>query len=441
MKNYAAVKCLLCYAAYSSMRLAFSLIAFFCACCLTWAQSPMTLEDCIRLAQSAPSNITVARLQREITRLGVTQAKANFLPGVGIDGQYIYNSPLSPHAGEFSFVAFNAVHEYQTFFVTNLELDTAGRLRALLARARADQAIASANLQIAQRDLRRLVSTAFYRLLLARHLVEVGRETLADAQQFEARTKVLLAGGEVAQADVIKASGSVAFLQQALSAAEMEGELANHDLASFWTENITAPLAVEDTLGSVPAAPPESQPVEAKPFLKRPEFLVLDAQRLGFLADRRRARANLLPQLNASYEYGVDTSVYSWNNRGYAAMVRLHIPVFDWFQTRNAMRQFRFQTDQVETDRQMAERTFARDYQDALARVRKTYEQIAITQNQVQLSEQNSKLAQIRYIGGEGLALDVVAAQSQLAQARNNYFVTLANHLNAKAELEVAAGR
>ena len=39
------------------------------------------------------------------------------------------------------------------------------------------------------------------------------------------------------------------------------------------------------------------------------------------------------------------------------------------------------------------------------------------------------------------LSVDVVVAQNQLVQARSNYYVTIANYLNAKLDLEVAAAR
>ena len=89
----------------------------------------------------------------------------------------------------------------------------------------------------------------------------------------------------------------------------------------------------------------------------------------------------------------------------------------------------------------MAERTFSRDYRDALARVEKVYAQIAQTETQVKLSEDNLRLSRVRYEGGEGTALDVVTAQTQLAQARSNYYAARANYLNARADLEVASGR
>ena len=89
----------------------------------------------------------------------------------------------------------------------------------------------------------------------------------------------------------------------------------------------------------------------------------------------------------------------------------------------------------------IGERTFSRDYRDALARVEQVYRQIAITQEQVNASDENLRLARLRYEGGEGSALDVVAAQSQAAQARTNFYTARANYMNARADLEVAAGR
>ena len=69
------------------------------------------------------------------------------------------------------------------------------------------------------------------------------------------------------------------------------------------------------------------------------------------------------------------------------------------------------------------------------------YGQLKLTDEQVLLSNENLRLSRVRYQGGEGLALDVVAAQTQLAQARANQYTAKANYSNARADLEVAAGR
>lgn len=408
--------------------------------CAAQSPSPLTLEDCVQRAIDAPSSVVAARQQILVAKYGITAARAGLLPQLAIANAFNYNSPLPHDSGAQSFIALNGIREYSTLGTVNLNIDTSGRTRAALARARADLAAAGANLEISRRDLRRLVATAYYHLLLARRLLKITRDALTEAQNFEARTRVLYAGGEVAQADVVKASSDVAFQQQNANNAELEAQIANHELASFWTTDVSAPLDIVDTLDSAPTLA-DAPAANAQPYLRRFEFNLYDAQRTGLLADARRARGDLLPQLNFTWQYGLDSTRLTARDRGYAAFVRLDIPVFDWFRARSTVQQFRLQAEQVDTARQEAERNFSRDYQDALSRVERLRSQLDLTERQVQLSTDNLRLARVRYEGGEGLALDVVAAQNQLAQARANLVNARAAYLNARADLEVAAGR
>ncbi|HZT69365.1 MAG TPA: TolC family protein [Terriglobia bacterium] len=402
---------------------------------------PLTVDDCVRLAQAAQSSVTVARQQAEIARYGITAARAGFLPQSAVNTAFTYNSPLPRNREEFSFVSANGVREYVGLGAVNLDVDTSGRLRAQLARARADADVAAANILLSQRDLKRAVTAAFYRLLLARHMVQVTEDSLKEAQAFEDRANKLFQGQEVARADVVKAHAETQFLQQSLNAAQLEARMANHDLASFWTVDVEGELSLADPLEQPPPTPEPTTPPTARPFVNRFEFRLYDAQRRGFLADARRARADRLPQLSFLYEYGLDSNRVAWSDRGYAFSANLRIPVFDWFRARSAQRQFQLQANQIQTQSNIAERTFSRDYRDALARVELIYGQIAITQEQVAASQENLRLARVRYEGGEGTALDVVAAQSQVTQARTNFYTAKANYLNARAELEVTAGR
>jgi outer membrane protein TolC len=131
----------------------------------------LTLADCIRLAEGAPSQVSLARQDRDIANREITQARAGFLPSTQINSGYIYNSPGTGGSG--SFIALNGPHEYVTQATIAQELDTSGRLRADLQKARAVEGTATASVGIAQRDVKRAVTTAYYRLLLTRRLVKV----------------------------------------------------------------------------------------------------------------------------------------------------------------------------------------------------------------------------------------------------------------------------
>lgn len=406
---------------------------------------PLTLEDCVRLAESAPNAIGLAQQERDIADRGVTQARTGFLPQAEILSGFVYNSPHLDDRSTFSFAPLNGIRQYTALGVITQELDTSGRLRAELQRARANQQFARVSVEIARRDLRRAVAIAYYRLLLTRHLVSVITDALKESRDFEARSQLLFEHGESARADVVKASAQAAFLQQALSSAELEAKLANQELAAFWTKDVDDSLAVSDVL-EAPLPTPESDTATTSvnnptPYLKRLEFSLFDSERRGFEADTKIARSALLPQFNFVYQYGIDSTTLRFRERGQAAYFNLRIPVFDWFRARSQTEQSKLRAAQVETNRAISERQFSREYRNALARVQQLFAQIALTKEQVRLAEEDLRLSRVRYEGGEGASLDVVTAQNQLAQARNNYFTSVANYLNARTDLEVASGK
>lgn len=408
----------------------------------------LTLEECMRRALEAPSAVTISQQERRIADVGATAARASFLPQLQVNNGFTYNSPSrAPSATSFntagggagSFAALNGVHEYQSLAGTAWEIDTSGRLRSALERSRADQEISTANLLIIQQDLKRAVSEAFFHVLLARRLVGANRDVLEEAESFADRVRAMFRAGEVAQADVVKAEAQVAFLAQNLRSAELDAQVANADLASFWTVDVSTELQLTDTLES--PIPPEAVQQQSSPFFARPEFRLFDAERKGFEADYRHQRSFLYPQLTFNFEYGLDSNRFSLRDRGQAAFFNFNVPVFDWFRNRDLAQEFKLQAQAVATKKEVSTREFSREYQTALARVRMIFEQIELTQAQVRSSEENLKLSRIRYEGGEGPALDVVAAQTQLAQARTNYYTTLANYAAARVELEVASGK
>ena len=418
---------------------ALCLVCLLCLSGVVGAQpgpAPLTLADCIRLANSVPSSVTVARLEARVAALGITIARSAFLPHANLTGGGVYNSPRSDRQ---AFVSFNGSREYITMSSVGAEIDTSGRLRAAYARAKIDRDVAEAGTRLSERDLRRLVTLAFYRVLVARRIADAAGLSLDEARSFETRVRALFGGGEAAQADVVKAAAQVAAFDQLKQAADLDARLANQDLASFWTADVDAPLVLEDALTQVASEAPAPETPAA--FLRRTEFRIFDLQRQGFRLDAQRERRALLPQVFLGYQYGIDASRYTWSERGKAVTATLNVPIFDWFRARSLAQQFVARAQQVEANRALTERTFSRDYEAAKARSRSVFAQLTTAEAQVKLFEENLKLARVRYEGGEGPSLDVVFAQTQLQQARANYFNTLFLYTNARADLEVAAGR
>lgn len=405
--------------------------------------TPLTLDDCVRMAVAAPSPLTVARLEQDIAEEGQTVARAGFLPQGTLNADHIYNSPVAGDSRTPSFIPSNAVREFAALATVVQSVDTSGRVRAEYARARANRDIAGGSLAIAERDLRRAVAAAYYQLSLSRKIVEVLEATVGEAADFEDRTMLLVQAGEAARADVVKATAQRARFRRELSAASLDAEVANQTLAAFWTEDVTRPLEIVDVLDDAIPAPPVPAATGVPGYLARPEFRLFDAERRGFLADARRARAGLLPELQLAFQWGVDQSIPGWSfrDRGYAAFASLDFTLFDWSRSTSQIRQAEARADQVEAARAATARQFSMEYQTALARVRDIYEQISLARIQTTASEEDLRLSRVRYEGGEGPALEVVNAQGQVADARSGYYAAVAGYLDALRALEVASGR
>src|SRR5437588_6420579 len=127
----------------------------------TQETNQVTLDEALRLANAQASIYQSAVLNERIASEDVTQARAAFLPKVSAPLSYIYTSPaLGLPPGEPrapSYIANNAISEYEALVNVSGDLDVAGKLRATLAKNRALLAAAHAGTDVAKRALAQAV--------------------------------------------------------------------------------------------------------------------------------------------------------------------------------------------------------------------------------------------------------------------------------------------
>ena len=92
--------------------------SLFCATA-SFAQSgnqPLTLEECVRKAMAAPSTLSIARLDVQISDRDQQIARAGFLPQAGATFGTVYTSPSIANPQTFAFIPANAIREYIVSF-------------------------------------------------------------------------------------------------------------------------------------------------------------------------------------------------------------------------------------------------------------------------------------------------------------------------------------
>src|SRR5438132_973368 len=241
----------------------------------TQVSSPLTLDEALRLANAQASSFQQATLNERIAAEDVRQAQAAFLPKVSAPLNYIYTTPLigskpgTPR--EQSFIANNAISEYQAFVNVAGDIDIAGKLRATLAKNRALLEAAHAGTDVARRALVQAVIEAYYGLALAAAQRSSAEQNLAAALEFERITSLLVSGGEVAPVDLTRAQ-----LQTLERRDEFERALANEVVAAGSLRilvgyDFTRPISTADLMMGVPVDPGLQQ-FRPEDISRRPEF-------------------------------------------------------------------------------------------------------------------------------------------------------------------------
>jgi outer membrane protein TolC len=410
--------------------------------------NPLTLEEALRLENVQSSSFQVAALNERIAAEDVKQAQAAFLPKVSAPLSYIYTSPalgLPPGTPRTqSFIANNAISEYQAFVNVAGDLDVAGRLRATLARNRALLEAAHAGTEVARRALVQAVVEAYYGLALATAQRRAAELNLAAAEEFERITSLLLSGGEVASVDLTRAQLQTIARRDELERARANEAVAAGSLRVLVGYDFSKPIGTTDLALATPIDA-EYRQFKVGDISRRPEFTQFEGQLRAARQEVRIARADRLPQLSYSMNGGFDTdslrSPRLKEHSGVSAAFSLSIPIFDWGASRSRERQARLRGQIVENERAQALRGFTQQFYAAQAQVSSAAVRIRLAAEGVRQAQSNLDASIARYRAGEAQIIEVTDALTTLSAQRSALYQALFDYQTALARLRQATGQ
>jgi len=379
-------------------------------------------------------------------------ARSALLPSVEYHNQYLYTQPAVGPSGAGvgspatssnpRFIANNAVHEYMSQGQVN---ETIGvqQINAL-GHASAALAVATAELEVAQRGLVASVAGLFYAASADSRKVSVAERAANEAASLTTLTQQRETAREVAHADVVKAQLQQQQRDRDLADAKLEAEKARLDLAVLLFPDPRTPytLVVPDAPPSVPAR----ADVEAALARHNPELA--SALASTHLADLNvfAARAAYLPDLALNYTYGIDAAQFAAkgidgsHNLGYSASVTLDIPVWDWFATRDRVRQSEISRDTARTELSNTQRKLVaaldEDYAEAVA----AHDQLDSLNLSVTTAAEGLRLMRLSYTAGETPILEVVDAENSLTAAELAREDGIVRYQTALANLQLLTG-
>jgi outer membrane protein TolC len=391
----------------------------------------ITLQDAIERARANDPQYRSALTDLGVAREDRVQARAELLPTVTYNNSFIYTEgtgqpaacALTSTCPANRFIANNGVHEY----VSQANLHQSVSLGGMAGYRRSVAALAQARAkaEIAARGLVVTVTQAYYGLVVAQRKYATAQRAASEANRFLKISQKLENGGEVARADVVKASIQAQQQQRDLQEAQLDMQRSRLDLAVLlfpgWNEN----FSVVDDL-QTPEPLPAFPEVEVAAKKNNPQLQAALAALAVANHQVTAAWGGLLPNLGVDYFYGIDSNQFAIRtdgvrNVGYSAVASLQIPIFNWGADRSKLKQAEMRRDQSRIE-------LSHEQRQLLSHLRQFYEEASTARSEMDLlassaemAAESLRLTNLRYQSGESTVLEIVDAQNTLTQARNAY--------------------
>ncbi|MBV9241377.1 MAG: TolC family protein [Acidobacteria bacterium] len=410
------------------------------------ATTATSLNAAIDKAIQQASAFKTSSLNESIATEDVNQARAAFLPKVTAPLDFIYTSPSlgATRPRPPSFIAANAVTEFQALLTAAGEIDTSGKLKATLRKDLALVESARAGTQVARLDLIQAVTDAYYTLALSAAKRRGAETNLQTALDFEHNVQINLDAGEVAPIDLVRARLQTSAREDELAQALTEEAVNGGALRILVGLDLAAPINVDDLLIQLPVDN-EIERYTDTAIATRPELQQIEADRRAAEADIALARSERKPQLTYSLSTGFDSdSLFPRplrDHSGIQATVGFTIPIFDWGVSRSKERQARFKVQQQDNARAIALRQFAQAFYAARTQALFARDRVRRLAASIRDAETNVTTSTARYRAGEAPISEVVDAENLLVTTRQAYYQALYDYQTAKARLARASGQ
>jgi outer membrane protein TolC len=280
------------------------------------------------------------------------------------------------------------------------------------------------------------------------YLLVIADQTQIDSVQAQVATaKISLdqavdahQAGTAPLLDELRARVDYQSLQQQLIAAQNSLEKDKLSLARV----IGLPLAQSfNVADKAPYAPYDQLDVDAlmqQAKTNRKDLAALVEQTAAASEQRKAATAARFPVVAASADYGDIGTTLAHSHGTVDATGSLSVPVFDELALRGQAQMAQAQLDTAQAQLSDKQAQIEADVRDALLDIASAQQQVEVARSSVDLANEALNEAQQRYANGISDNLPVSQAQQSVAQADEQYVVSLYRHNVAKLSLARALG-
>lgn len=395
------------------------------------APQEITLDDSVKLALQNNPTVKMAMQDKETARYGVKIAEGGLLPSIG------YKHTSSRGNTSLS-SAVNSTFDNK--FSMNWNVYTFGQQEGAIGAARATSQATDLGVAKAMQQIKLDATNGYYGILQARNMLQVSQESVDQLTAHLKNVQAQYGVGTVAKSDVLRSEVELANAQQSLIKAQNSYDLAVSSLNNV----IGLPLGTELTVKEELQYAAYDKTLDGcidYALQNRPEVLQ-EAFKVKAAKETKRSKdAGHLPVIAlvgsqdwTSHDFpGSDNSNWmigatlSWNafDSGIANA-----------QAGQAQQAY---DKELQTEKQTKD-AVQLEVRQAYLGLREAEKRIETSKVAVTKSDEDFKIAQVRYMAGVGTNIDVIDAQVAMTQAKTNYYQALYDFNTSRAKLEKAMG-
>lgn len=413
------------------------------------APRPLTLAEALELAARNAPAVVQAEGQVRAGQAAVRAARGAFLPSLSLTGSTTEQSPATARINNATGELVAGRWATNGGVAAGLTVFDAFQRQFDLRAARAQEAAAGASVLQQRANVSLDVKQQFYAALAADEALVAARVQRAQADTQLALTRARVIARTATVADSLQARIQVAQAELAEVTATNDRRVADAALGRLVgvVTPVTArgdaaaaggdpegPLAIDSaTLVTLAATAPQVKQSEAS----------LAAARAGV----RAARAPYFPTLAINYGRNVVGSSSRFDplppNIRYSGQLRfsVSVPVFDQFTRQQALAQAQVTEANADAQARDAQLAAAQTVSQQLAALSTARAQVATQRVAITAGEETLRVQRQRYQLGVATVLDVLTAQTALAQARFQLAQARFAARTARAQLEALVGR
>lgn len=333
--------------------------------------------------------------------------------------------------------------ESTNYFTLSFPVYTGGRLENQIERAEYGLNSADVNTEYVRQNVKYQATEAYYRVLQYDDAIKVQQEAVNFLQSHLDMQNIQYEVGTIAKADVLSTEVQLANYRQQLNSAWGEYETAVATLNNVIGLPVDTVLVTDDYLDDEPYALPEEECIEyalehrpdgisAAYAVKQAETNI-DITKAGY---RPTITANVVGQLNGEKPFQTNHG----NSEYWQIGLEMQWNIFDNHITDAQLNQAKANYRKAESQMLQQLDQIRLEVHNAYIAMTTAEKNVDIAAHSVSEAEAAYAIAQVRYVEGVDTNLNVMDAQTKLAQAKNNYFNALYTYNVSRAKLEQVMG-